>query len=155
MADSTFGQTSSARDRSIRKRTSAWGLLFARNQAGVGPRPCNSCPVSAGPRGTSLEVVIDAMRKRIRVLLFAALVAAIIVPVGFALSLESGERSVTAVHGIVPVAQIRTMNSPIVATTAAAVTSMPEVPEGAKLLVIGTALFGLAAAMRWSSKPDA
>jgi len=95
------------------------------------------------------------MRKRIRVLLFAALVAAIIVPVGFALSLESGERSVTAVHGIVPVAQIRTMNSPIVATTAAAVTSMPEVPEGAKLLVIGTALFGLAAAMRWSSKPDA
>ena len=94
-------------------------------------------------------------KRRIRVLLFIALVAAVIVPVGFALSLESGDRAVSAVHGVVPVAQVRTMNSPIVATTTAAVTSLPEMPEGAKLLVIGTGLFGLAAAMRRSSKRDA
>jgi len=95
------------------------------------------------------------MRKRIRSLLFAALVAAIIVPVGFALSLESGTRAaVSATHEVVPVAQLRT-HSPIVATTTAAVTALPELPEGAKLLVIGTALFGLAAAMRRSAKRDA
>lgn len=93
------------------------------------------------------------MRKRIRLPLFAALAAAVIVPVGFALSLESGERAaVPAVHGVVPVAQIRTTNAPIVATTTAVVTSLPEVPEGAKLMVIGTALFGLASAMRRSGK---
>jgi hypothetical protein len=99
------------------------------------------------------------MRKRTRVPLFAALAAAIIVPVGFALSLEQpGERSaLSAVHGVVPVAQIRTTTAPIVATvatTTAAVPSLPEVPEGAKLMVIGTGLFGLAAAMRRSSKRD-
>jgi hypothetical protein len=93
------------------------------------------------------------MRKRIRILLFAALVAAIVVPVGFALSLESIDRSSSSVHGVVPVAQVRTStHSPILATTTAAVTSLPEVPEGAKLFIIGTALFGLAAAMRRSNK---
>ena len=92
------------------------------------------------------------MRKRIRILLFAALVAAIIVPVGFALSLESGERpAVSATHDVVPVAQLRS-HYPIVATTTAAVTALPEVPESAKLLAIGTALFGLAGAMRRSSR---
>src|SRR5262245_28688681 len=40
-------------------------------------------------RGTSLEVDSAAMRKRYRVLVLAALVAAFVVPVGFALSLEA------------------------------------------------------------------
>jgi hypothetical protein len=90
------------------------------------------------------------MRKRIRVPLLAALVAAIVVPVGFALSLPSGERAVPASRGVVPIAQIAHVGvsgAPI-ASTSAAVTALPRVPEGAKLLAIGTALFGLAAAMR-------
>jgi hypothetical protein len=88
------------------------------------------------------------MRKRVRILILAAIVAAVIVPVGFALSLESGVRAVSAVHGVAPVAQVVRTSSPIFATTSAAVMSMPEVPEGAKLLAIGTALFGLASVMR-------
>jgi len=92
------------------------------------------------------------MRKRIRILLFAALVAAIVVPLGFALSLESTDRSTPASRGVAPIAQVRMTHSPIVATTTAAVTAWPEVPEGAKLFVIGTALFGLAAAMRRTNK---
>ena len=88
------------------------------------------------------------MRKRLRILILAAIVAAVVVPVGFALSLESGVRAVSAVRGVAPVAQVTRTRSPLVATTSAAVMSIPEVPEGAKLLAIGTALFGLAAAMR-------
>jgi hypothetical protein len=88
------------------------------------------------------------MRKRIRILILAAVVAAVVVPVGFALSLESGDHSASAAHGVVPIAQTVSTHSPIVATTSAALTAWPQVPEGAKLLVVGTALFGLAAAMR-------
>ena len=89
---------------------------------------------------------------RSEILIFATLAAALAVQLGFALSLESGERAaVSATHGVVPVAQLRT-HSPLVATTTAAVTALPEVPEGAKLLAIGTALFGLAGAMRRSSR---
>jgi hypothetical protein len=91
------------------------------------------------------------MRKRIRILLLASLVAAIVVPVGFALSLPSSQRAVSATHGVVPIAQITQIGvsgAPLVASTSAAVTALPPVPEGAKLLVIGTALFGLAAVMK-------
>jgi hypothetical protein len=92
------------------------------------------------------------MRKRIRILLFAALVAAIVVPVGFALSLESTDRSTPSTRGLAPIAQVRMSQSPLVATTTAAVTAWPAVPEGAKLFIIGTALFGLAAAMRRTNR---
>jgi hypothetical protein len=88
------------------------------------------------------------MRKRVRILFLAAIVAAVVVPVGFALSLESGARAVSAGRGVAPVAQVVRTGSPIFATTSAAVMAIPEVPEGAKLLAIGTALFGLAAVMR-------
>ena len=94
------------------------------------------------------------MRKRIRILLFAALVAAVVVPVGFALSLPAGPLSVSAAHGVVPIAQVTATRLPLVASTSAAVTVLPHFSEGAKLFAIGTALFGLAAAMRRSSKHD-
>jgi hypothetical protein len=91
------------------------------------------------------------MRKRIRVLIFAVIAAAVIVPVGFALSLESSDHAVAAAHGVAPIAQTLSTRSPIIATTNAAVLAWPQVPEGAKLFAVGTVLFGLAAAMRRTS----
>ena len=83
----------------------------------------------------SIEVT-TAMRKRYRVLLLAAIVAALGVPVGFALSLDS-----------MPVA------TQIVYASVAAPVTLPTwtMPDAAKLLGIGTLLFGLAAAVRKTS----
>jgi hypothetical protein len=71
------------------------------------------------------------MRKRYRVLILAALVAALVVPVGFALSLES------------PVAR-----TPMSSTAVDASALLYPVPDAAKLLLVGTMLFGLAAFVR-------
>jgi hypothetical protein len=91
------------------------------------------------------------MRKRYRVLLLAAIVAAFIVPVGFALSLES-DRGTTFSH---PRAVSSTARTPAVAMPALIRTSgsafgstRPALPEGARLFFVGTAFFGLAAVMR-------
>jgi hypothetical protein len=76
------------------------------------------------------------MRKRYRVLLLAALVAALIVPVGFALSLDSTPMTTDFVYSTV--------------TAPASLPSWP-VPDAAKLLVVGSVLFGLAAAVKKTS----
>ena len=92
-----------------------------------------------------------AMRKRFRVLLLAAIVAAVVVPVGFALSLES-----TPAIAIQPRARVNVMAAPastavvapvLIHADAATGSSRPEY-GAAKLLFVGTALFGLAAAVR-------
>ena len=97
------------------------------------------------------------MRKRYRVSLLAVLVAAFVVPVGFALSLESSAPSIR--RQPVSVGSV----GAVAATTSAAVTSsvlvtgasvdatsaaVHPVPDAAKLLIVGTTLFGLAAAVR-------
>jgi hypothetical protein len=68
------------------------------------------------------------MRKRYRVLILAALAAALIVPVGFALEL------------------------PMATTTTSVVVSssafIPAVPDSLKLFAVGTLLIGLAAFVR-------
>jgi len=96
------------------------------------------------------------MRKRYRVLFFAALVAALVVPVGYALSVESTPAAVIphARYAVVPAAAVAT----VVPSTAASGVTAPivvrtgvpffEVPDAAKLFAIGTVLFGLAAAVR-------
>jgi hypothetical protein len=108
------------------------------------------------------------MRKRYRVLLLAAIVAALVVPVGFALSLESSSgparlrhlsvNSVTAVDesgapGTSVAVQSAAVASSVLVSRAAvdppaAVIVPHSVPDSAKLLLVGTALFGLAAAVR-------
>lgn len=93
--------------------------------------------IQAVARGTSLAISPVAMRvfrRRYRVLLFALFVAAFVVPVGFALSLESSSASASL---------------PVVATAVAAPSSIfPTVPQGAKLFFVGMVLFALAAAVR-------
>ena len=76
------------------------------------------------------SIKMRRIRKRYRVTLLAAIVAALSVPVGYALSSDSAPlhaRSESAAHQPVQV---------------------PAVPDAAKLLIVGTSLFGLAAAVR-------
>jgi hypothetical protein len=72
------------------------------------------------------------MRKRYRVMVFAALVAALAVPVGYAWTVETKPVALHASYGVVIPA--------------------PDVPhpgaDAAKLLGIGSLLFGLAAVVR-------
>ena len=91
-----------------------------------------------------------SMRKRYRILVFAALVAALAVPVGYAVSLESAPvtmraqdralGSVAASAALAPMAHRSSERSPA--------QSDHTVPDAAKLLGVGTILFGLAAALR-------
>ena len=90
------------------------------------------------------------MRKRYRVLL-AAIVAALIVPVGFALSLESDSGRISSHPPTVNAAAQPAPVSTVVllrTTSSAATPILPTLPEGARLFFVGTALFGLAAVMR-------
>jgi hypothetical protein len=87
------------------------------------------------------------VRKRFRVLLLAAVVAAFVVPVGFALSIESESVTPTyhAAAGITGAAPIWLGNAdgPVRAL-------LHPVPDAVKLILVGTTLFGLAAAVRKS-----
>jgi hypothetical protein len=93
---------------------------------------------------------MGAMRTRFRVLLLAAIIAAIGVPVGFALSREADAVAITPhLQGAAVVASAIAPAPVVVARDRSASTfAMPSLPDGAKLLFVGTVLFGLAAAMR-------
>ena len=90
------------------------------------------------------------MRKRHRVLLFAALVAALVVPVGYALSFDSRQKPASARYDVVPTANVSVVAAPGMMPQNADTT--PEIlspmSDATKLLCIGTVLFGLAAAVR-------
>lgn len=92
------------------------------------------------------------MRKRLRIVLLAVFVAAIVVPLGFSLSLESEHRTTAASRRVEPVSQVLISRSEPVASTVTISPWFTDVPEGAKLFGIGTALFALAAAMRKGSR---
>ena len=96
------------------------------------------------------------MRKRYRVLILAVAAAAIAVPLGFALSLESTPTRTVAVRsqapdlsdvGIVAASSARP-HLALVQAAAPARSSRRTLPDGAKLLFVGSALFGLASVMR-------
>ena len=90
------------------------------------------------------------MRKRYRVLFFAALVAALIVPVGYALSIDSKPKAArTRYAAVVPSAAA--VAAPVMmprVVVALPVSVNHTLSDSAKLLCIGTVLFGLAAAVR-------
>ena len=95
-------------------------------------------------------MAMGAMRKRFRVLVLAAIIAAIGVPLGFALSREADAVAVAPhVPGAAVVASTIAISPNVIdRDRSASLFSLPSVPDGAKLLFVGTALFGVAAAVR-------
>jgi hypothetical protein len=95
------------------------------------------------------------MRKRFRVLILAALIAAVVVPVGFALSRDTGPMTVaSSMHGAttpIVASTISTSRVGIATERPVPAPLLPSIPDGAKLFLVGTVLFGLAAAMRRSA----
>jgi hypothetical protein len=91
------------------------------------------------------------MRKRYRILLVAAIVAAIVVPLGLALSLESDSRPSAPTPGILA---STSSSSTVVSSVLVSAGDPPtvgivhSVPDSAKFFIVGTVLFGLAAAVR-------
>ena len=93
----------------------------------------------------------NAMRKRYRVLLLAVIVAALAVPVGFALSLESPTPAKPRLsYAAVPAAQAASFTATTMVTLRSAEPRSPSRPvaDGTKLFLVGTILVGLAAAVR-------
>jgi hypothetical protein len=94
------------------------------------------------------------MRKRFRVLLLAALVAAVVVPVGFALSLDTPRDRSNAGPAPMPMKNdllSMTIAAPVALTTVVAPKRMPvlpEMPDRAKLFVVGTLLVAGASAVK-------
>jgi hypothetical protein len=98
------------------------------------------------------------MRKRYRVFILAAIVAALVVPVGYALSLEPQSTAariartslVTAPSAAVVASPVIVHANPAgVALHASAVSPpVPTVPDAGKLLFVGTVLLGLSALVR-------
>jgi len=86
------------------------------------------------------------MRKRYRIVLLAAVIAALVVPLGFALSFESTPTPARDARLAPPVAM--TMVDPSLAAAPGGATFLHTMPDAAKLLGVGTVLFGLAAALR-------
>jgi len=88
-------------------------------------------------------------RKRFRILLLAAIVAALAVPVGFALSLDPAPPAHSVRYVATSVATSTAL--PALVGTSDAITSVASVhtaQDAVKLLLVGTVLLGLAAAVR-------
>ena len=97
------------------------------------------------------------MRKRYRVLIISAFVAALAVPVGYALSLEPQPSAAVvaraalgnATSAAIVVSPVMVhANAASVARTAAPTAPLTSVPDAGKLLLVGTMLFGLSALVR-------
>jgi hypothetical protein len=101
------------------------------------------------------------MRKRYRVLLLASIVAALVVPVGYALSLEPpsattkiARTSLNTAPSAAVVASpmiVHTNTAAVAAGASAVLPLVPAVPDAGKLLIVGTVLFGLSALVRRTS----
>jgi hypothetical protein len=79
-------------------------------------------------------------------LLFASVVAALAVPVGFALSIESAPRAIGAYSQVVASTET---TLPVVSTEIAwPKPSWPLLPEQAQLIIAGGILFGIAMVVR-------
>jgi len=88
------------------------------------------------------------MRKRYRILLLAAVIAALAVPLGFALSFEAAPAAPPAREARLAAPMAMTIADPSLVSAPGGATILHSMPDAAKLLGIGTVLFGLAAAVR-------
>ena len=91
------------------------------------------------------------MRKRYRVLILAALVAALCVPVGYALSIDSTPKAQRTRYALAIPAAATVVAAPMMIPRVGDATPnslMSPLADSAKLLCIGTVLFGLAAVVR-------
>jgi hypothetical protein len=94
------------------------------------------------------------MGKRYRVLILAALVAALIVPVGYALSIDSNPKGTHARNEVIRAAAVTAVPAPVMRRPHAAEATkksealLSPMLDAAKLLCIGTILLGLAVAVR-------
>jgi hypothetical protein len=86
------------------------------------------------------------------VVVLAAIVAALVVPVGFALSLSSSSsRASVAVRAAVPAESVATTLPVLIASDPAERPLFDDVPDSAKLFLVGTMLVGIAIAVRKSA----
>ena len=121
----------SPRDQLITRVFSPWRKLFQQRRSRAAKVFRNTgAPMAHRLKHSAL------MRKRYRVLLLAALVAALVVPVGFALSIDSTPMTSRFTHPVVAAPKVLPSWS---------------MPDAAKLFFVGTVLFGLAAAVRKAS----
>jgi hypothetical protein len=89
------------------------------------------------------------MRRRFRVLILAAIVAAVVVRVGFALSLQSGSFQTSTVPQSAVIMNTTPASAPLLlGSSRHTPVQSPLLPDGATLLGLGTLLLGLAAAVR-------
>jgi hypothetical protein len=90
------------------------------------------------------------MRRRYRVLILAAIVAAVVVRVGFALSLQSGSFQTPGVSQSAVIMNSTSASAPLLlgSNRYTPVQQSPLLPDGATLLGLGTLLLALAAAVR-------
>ena len=90
------------------------------------------------------------IRKRIRVIILAGVVAAVIVPLGFALSVDSGPRVAVSVpaFGVVSATATGPSPTPFAVTTLSNPPLLSSSSDAVKLLLVGITFFGLAAIIR-------
>jgi hypothetical protein len=89
------------------------------------------------------------MRKRFRILLLAAIVAAAIVPFGFALSMQTAPRTPRSSQGVLATTSAVNAAGALVRPGDSSHASiLRPMPDWAALFVAGAVLFGVAAAVR-------
>jgi hypothetical protein len=93
---------------------------------------------------------MSIVRRRYRVVILAAIVVALIVPVGFALSLSPSSipRQRAGLRDALPVESVVSSAPVLIERERGQDIPFSDVPDAAKLFLAGTALLGLAIAVR-------
>jgi hypothetical protein len=88
------------------------------------------------------------VRRRYRVVVLAALVAALVVPVGFALSVSAGAGRAGVVRSETPAASVAIASPAAIITESTEGSFFAQVDDSARLFVVGMMLVAVAIAVR-------